>query len=266
MSASVLFAAGLSTTFLISIGVVCYLSSPLRKQLLQLCGNAERAEFWTVFSNTTLALVPTVFAMQVDAVPDAGVPAVFAVVGQASGELQGWCSPCSSWRGFSADLSASILSHHYLLLPSKAKVGIYEHVNHWTIDVGSRRDSGGHRVRQFPSAEKAPCTRRTCSRAGPSEASLLCALALHRDRGRTVRCLVLWICERTFWRESARAVLERIHGCILAAAHVPSVVLLRLRDNATAQGPVRTLYVLTGRSGWHLGLGGSPPTEMRQSC
>jgi len=89
MSASVLFAAGLSTTFLISIGVVCYLSSPLRKQLLQLCGNAERAEFWTVFSNTTLALVPTVFAMQVDAVPDADVPAVFAVVGQVKWGIAG---------------------------------------------------------------------------------------------------------------------------------------------------------------------------------
>ena len=89
MSASVLFAAGLSTTFLISIGVVCYLSSPLRKQLLQLCGNAERAEFWTVFSNTTLALVPTVFPMQVDAVPDADVPAVFAVVGQVKWGIAG---------------------------------------------------------------------------------------------------------------------------------------------------------------------------------
>jgi len=89
MSASVLFAAGLSTTFLISIGVVRYLSSPLRKQLLQLCGNAERAEFWTVFSNTTLALVPTVFAMQVDAVPDADVPAVFAVVGQVKWGIAG---------------------------------------------------------------------------------------------------------------------------------------------------------------------------------
>ena len=89
MSASVLFAAGLSTTFLISIGVVRYLSSPLRKQLLQLCGNAERAEFWTVFSNTTLALVPTVFAMQVDAVPDTDVPAVFAVVGQVKWGIAG---------------------------------------------------------------------------------------------------------------------------------------------------------------------------------
>ena len=89
MSASVLFAAGLSTTFLISIGVVRYLSSPLRKQLLQLCGNAERVEFWTVFSNTTLALVPTVFAMQVDAVPDTDVPAVFAVVAQVKWGIAG---------------------------------------------------------------------------------------------------------------------------------------------------------------------------------
>ena len=83
MSPSGLFAAGLSTTFLISIGVVRYLSSPLRKQLLELCGNADRAEFWTVFSNTTLALVPTVFAMQVGTFPKAGVPPVFAVVGHA---------------------------------------------------------------------------------------------------------------------------------------------------------------------------------------
>jgi hypothetical protein len=89
MSALVLFAAGLSTTFLISIGVVRYLSSPLRKQLLELCGNADRAEFWTVFSNTTLALVPTVFAMQVDAAPESCVPSVLAVVGQVKWGIAG---------------------------------------------------------------------------------------------------------------------------------------------------------------------------------
>jgi hypothetical protein len=92
MSVSMLFLLGLSITFLVSVAVVWYLSSPLRKQLLELCGNSDRAEFWTVFSNATLALVPIIFAMQFQPSPDARVPAVFFVVGQIKWGIAGLVS------------------------------------------------------------------------------------------------------------------------------------------------------------------------------
>ena len=60
MSPSLLFVSGLATTLLAAFAVVRYLSGPLRTQLQELCGNAERAEFWTVFSNVFL-LMPLPF-------------------------------------------------------------------------------------------------------------------------------------------------------------------------------------------------------------
>jgi len=46
--------------------------------LEELCGNRERAEFWTVFSNVTVALVPVIFAMQYQ--PEPGARALFEVL------------------------------------------------------------------------------------------------------------------------------------------------------------------------------------------
>lgn len=89
MNVSLRFLLGLSVTFLVSVSVVRYLSSPLRKQLLELCGNSDRAEFWTVFSNATLALVPTIFAMEFQPFPEQGVPAILAVVGQIKWGMAG---------------------------------------------------------------------------------------------------------------------------------------------------------------------------------
>lgn len=89
MSASLLFLIGLATTFFVSLVVVRFLSGPLRKQLFALCGSADRAEFWAVFSNVTLALVPIVFAMQYEPSPQCGTPWVFAVVGQIKWGIAG---------------------------------------------------------------------------------------------------------------------------------------------------------------------------------
>ena len=82
MNVSLLFACGLILTLLVSVGVVRYLSGPLRRQLQQLCGNDERAEFWTVFSNVVVALVPVIFALQFDPVQKCSTPAVLAVASQ----------------------------------------------------------------------------------------------------------------------------------------------------------------------------------------
>ena len=66
MKDSLTFAGGLVITLAVAFTVVKYLTMPLRQQLQELCGNAERAAFWTSFSNVMLVLTPAVFAMLVD--------------------------------------------------------------------------------------------------------------------------------------------------------------------------------------------------------
>ena len=77
MSPSLLFASGVIITLLAAFGMARCLSGPLRTQLRELCGNAERAEFWTVFSNVAVILTPAIFAMLVE--PGADVPPLLAV-------------------------------------------------------------------------------------------------------------------------------------------------------------------------------------------
>jgi multisubunit Na+/H+ antiporter MnhB subunit len=57
------FIAGLSITVCIVLFALLYLRRPLELILTNLCGNADRARFWTAFSNVTLFLVPIVFAL-----------------------------------------------------------------------------------------------------------------------------------------------------------------------------------------------------------
>ena len=87
MSPSLLFVSGLATTLLAAFAVVRYLSGPLRTQLQELCGNAERAEFWTVFSNVAVILTPAIFAMLAE--PDTNVPPLLAVTSQLKWGLIG---------------------------------------------------------------------------------------------------------------------------------------------------------------------------------
>jgi hypothetical protein len=87
MSRSLLFGAGLTMTLLAAFAVVRYLSGPLRTQLRELCGNPERAEFWTVFSNVAVILTPAIFAMLVE--PAGDDPPLLAVTGQLKWGLIG---------------------------------------------------------------------------------------------------------------------------------------------------------------------------------
>ena len=67
-----------TTTFLVaivvvtflSLGLVLYVKTHLKALLIELCGTAERANFWLAFSNVTLVLVPLIFAL--DYKPEAG--------------------------------------------------------------------------------------------------------------------------------------------------------------------------------------------------
>jgi hypothetical protein len=82
MGVSLMFGFGLATPLLVSLVVVRYLSLPLRRQLEELCGDAKRADFWSAFSNVTLALVPVIFAMSFPPQPESGLPPLLAMTGQ----------------------------------------------------------------------------------------------------------------------------------------------------------------------------------------
>ena len=92
MNASLVLVSGLAVTLAAALTVVRYLHEPLRKQLQELCGNAERAEFWTAFSNVTVLLTPAIFAIVVDPKTEPGVPLLLAVIAQLRWGLIGLLS------------------------------------------------------------------------------------------------------------------------------------------------------------------------------
>ena len=87
MNPSLWFACGLAVTATVSFSVVSYMNRPLGRLLEELCGNQERAQFWTGFSNVTLVLVPVIFAMQEQ--PEPGIGAVFQIASQVKWGLVG---------------------------------------------------------------------------------------------------------------------------------------------------------------------------------
>lgn len=89
MSAVVIFLVGLVITLSSTLLVVIYLRGPLKAILIDLCGTAERAAFWTAFSNVTLVLVPVTFALSDR--PEAGSwpSLLFALGGQLESALIG---------------------------------------------------------------------------------------------------------------------------------------------------------------------------------
>jgi uncharacterized membrane protein YhaH (DUF805 family) len=89
MSPTVIFAVGVAGTGAACLGVILYFAPHLRKLLIELCGTAERADFWLAFSNVMLFLVPVIFALWVP--PDSGqdVSAIVQVAAQLKWALAG---------------------------------------------------------------------------------------------------------------------------------------------------------------------------------
>lgn len=89
MSAEMVFLIGLAITIVSVLLVVFYLRTHLKAILVDLCGTAERAEFWTAFSNIALTIVPLIFALHYR--PEAGSPpsVFFAVCAQLEQALIG---------------------------------------------------------------------------------------------------------------------------------------------------------------------------------
>lgn len=63
MHAIVPFLSEVILTLIISVLLVKYLRPFLKKILIDLCGNEDRAQFWTVFSNILLIGMPILFAL-----------------------------------------------------------------------------------------------------------------------------------------------------------------------------------------------------------
>ena|SRR5579871_2726161 len=89
MTASTLFLCGLGLTLFLSLAAVIYLRSPLQKILVELCGNSDRASFWTAFCNVTLTLVPLVFSMHYTPGQSGGSAAVLELANQLEWGLAG---------------------------------------------------------------------------------------------------------------------------------------------------------------------------------
>src|ERR1700758_3497474 len=62
MNPSLVFVSGLAVTCLTSLATVIYMQRPLRALLEELCGTRHRADFWTIFSNIAVTLLPAIFA------------------------------------------------------------------------------------------------------------------------------------------------------------------------------------------------------------
>jgi hypothetical protein len=89
MSLSLSFLAGLALTLALSLTAVTYLQPSLRRVLVEVCGNDERAAFWTAFTNTVLLLVPLVFALQSQPDEHPRTPILFEFAGQLKWGLIG---------------------------------------------------------------------------------------------------------------------------------------------------------------------------------
>ena len=84
-----IYLSGIGLTLVCALGVILWLSRRLRIVLVDLCGTAERAHFWTAFSIVLLLLVPLIFVLSVRPDPDAAIPVLFKLSGQLRWGLVG---------------------------------------------------------------------------------------------------------------------------------------------------------------------------------
>ena len=89
MQVVAVFLLGLAITVVLGFTVVRYLGSPLKQILVDLCGTEQRAQFWLVFSNVILILVPAVFAMQFHFSGGEDLPSVFQLTYQLKWSVVG---------------------------------------------------------------------------------------------------------------------------------------------------------------------------------
>src|SRR2546423_4859775 len=90
MSPTVAFLTDFVLAALVSIGAVAYLRNALPSLLVELCGTAERANFWLACSNVTLVLVPLIFALAYEPETAPGKDVIFEMAAQLKYVLVGF--------------------------------------------------------------------------------------------------------------------------------------------------------------------------------
>lgn len=90
MSPTAAFLADLALLALACTGMVAYVSKHLRVLLVELCGTADRANFWLAFSNVALVVVPLIFALNCNLEMGPGKNIVFQMAGQLKYGLVGF--------------------------------------------------------------------------------------------------------------------------------------------------------------------------------
>jgi hypothetical protein len=83
------FLIGVAVTAALAVAVVSYLKPSLHGVLVDLCGTATRAAFWTAFSTVTVALTPIMFALHYRPDLSAESHAVFEISKQLELALAG---------------------------------------------------------------------------------------------------------------------------------------------------------------------------------
>src|SRR6516165_9578003 len=115
MTASLPFGIGLALTLMVSLLMARYLNGPLRKLLQDLCGNAPRSDFWAVFSNVTVSLIPLIFATGFEPDPNCSGRWVVEIANQLkwgpiglaiSVLMRGWILSCFIPRTYEQSASA----------------------------------------------------------------------------------------------------------------------------------------------------------------
>jgi hypothetical protein len=89
MTPVIVFLVGVAVTAALALAVVVYLKPSLHDVLVDLCGTATRAAFWTAFSTVTVALTPIMFALHYRPDMSAGSHAVFEIGKQLELALAG---------------------------------------------------------------------------------------------------------------------------------------------------------------------------------
>lgn len=89
MNATNIFSIGAVLILVMGWGVIGYLRRPLKRILLDVCGDEGHAQFWAEFSTVGMGLVTAVFAVSGRPDPRMGEPAIFALADQLKSGLLG---------------------------------------------------------------------------------------------------------------------------------------------------------------------------------
>lgn len=89
MDATTVFCIGAVMILAMGWSVVGYLRRPLKRVLLEVCGDEGHAQFWSEFSAVAMGLLTAVFAVCGRPDPRATEPAMFALADQLKSGLLG---------------------------------------------------------------------------------------------------------------------------------------------------------------------------------